>query len=759
MSLLKSLARSLTQQVSGRRTWTPAEVRELIDRKEFVEARRAAESLTEDLEDRQAIRCSLLGEVAFQQRDDEGARRAFDDALKLNPALTSAHYGLSLLLSESGQLEDALRHAFFASKSEPNDARYNAQVGYCQLRLGNYPLAESPLRRASLLKPDDAHTWNNLGLVLLAKGNLREARDSFRIAVRNDPQHEQARSNLEALTAELKRQFGEDFDPAVAPAAADSWFSEVTPELASVRRLEHDGELQQAIDACEALVLARDEPGFVLELSRLYGRAGDPASGVSALEAFLARHPNATEVEGALGLLLIDLQQYAQAEARLGPAVDAAPDSPRFVIGLARALMGQERFDDAAPWVARSRELSPDDITVRTMETINLAQQCRYEDALRACDDLEALGTRLAARAMAYVFTGRFDEARGVLDNALAGQPNDPLLRFHRANLLLMQHEFAQGWDDYAFRGYSNARDFRVPPFPLWRGEPLQGKRLLVLAEQGLGDQVMFASCLPDLLKEEPADVVLEAVDRIAPTLQRSFEGCRVVPSNQSARLDWLKDFPSMDYYIPLGDLPRLYRRSVESFPDHAGYLRADPARVAHWRAQLAAAGPGPYIGVSWKGGTEGTRAKLRTVEALMFLPLVRERPATWVCLQYGKVADQVAEAEAGGFSMSYWPQAISNLDEFAALVSALDLTITVCNTTVHYAGALGRPVWILAPQVPEWRYGAKGSRMPWYPSATIYRQQEAGDWPTLFESMRPILSAWRPDALTTVQDLSGSDT
>eukprot|EP00456_Euglypha_rotunda_P066687 TRINITY_DN574_c0_g1_i4.p1 TRINITY_DN574_c0_g1~~TRINITY_DN574_c0_g1_i4.p1 ORF type:complete len:262 (-),score=36.33 TRINITY_DN574_c0_g1_i4:401-1186(-) len=255
----------------------------------------------------------------------------------------------------------------------------------------------------------------------------------------------------------------------------------------------------------------------------------------------------------------------------------------------------------------------------------------------------------------------------------------------------------------------------------------------------------MFASCLQDLLSLKPSGVVVEMSHRVAPTIARSFPGCRILATKQERQLDWLKDCPTMDYYVPLADLPRYFRRSLDSFPPHNGYLVADARRVDYWRSRLLATGPGPYIGFSWKGGVESTRTTLRSIDAMAFAPLAAARPGTWVCLQYGAVNSQVEDARSRGFPVSYWPEGISDLDEFAALIAALDLVVTVCNTTVHYAGALARPVWVLAPKVPEWRYGANNRTLPWYPSSLIYRQHEAGDWKGVLDEVRRELTLWGP--------------
>lgn len=745
MGLLGSLGRVFNASVKGKRRWTPAEVRELIDLNELEAARSAADRLSEVMADRDAERACLLGEISFQERDDEAAAAHLSEALRLAPGLPQAHYGLSLLLSERGEFGDAVRHAFFAHSAAQNDPRFLAQLGYCQLQLMNFPLAEAPLRRATLLAPGNGYAWNNLGIVLRLKGDFAEAKDCFRRAAALRPGDPSPQENLDQLTHEVQRFGLQDPDA----DTLDQHTTEARTAFSGIRAAELDGRLQDAIDLCETLMLERDDDSEpVLELHRLYQRAGDPQSGIDVLEAFLARHSDTVPVIAALGLAKLDMRELRTAESLLLKAVSAHPDSLELLLGLGQTLAGQERFADAAQWLDRALEVAPSDLKARAMRAANLVNECRYEEGLVACRQLQEEGMHIPALGIVLAYLGRFDEALTTLDEHVKHHPNDPNVRFHRGSVRLLRLDFEGGWEDYAYRGFSTSENFRVLPFQLWKGEPLAGKKIVVLAEQGLGDQVMFASCLPDLQRLGPAETVVEVIRRIAPTLQRSLPDCRVIATSQSRRLEWVKDCPDMDYYVPLGDLPRYFRRSLADFPDHTGYLMPDPTRVEHWRRQLEKAGPGPYIGISWKGGTEGTRTSLRSITPLSFRSLAESRPATWVCLQYGTVVEAVEQAAEDGFPMSYWPESISDLDEFAALVAALDLVITVCNTTVHYAGGLGRPVWVLAPSVPEWRYGASNVTLPWYPSSRVYRQGELGDWSSVFEAVRQDLSGWRPPAV-----------
>lgn len=725
MGMLGRLVEVLKISSSGHRTWTPHEVRELIKNKNMADAREAADHLSPSLKARNAERACLLGEIAFHERMDDAADAAFRTALAEVPGMPSAHYGLSLLLAERGDFNASLQHAKFAQGAEPKEPRILAQVGYCHLSLGNLQLAESPLRSATRLDPGNASAWNNLGIVLQAKQQIAEACDCFRRALTLNPGFEAAREHLghleQSTTASL----------AIAPDEANE---PIDPLLFLVRDLERRGDIDAAIDACESLALEHeDDAGLAIELQHLYERAGDPQSGVDALQAFLVRNPLHPAATASLGLALARAQNHKEAERYLKLALEHEPDRADLLLALSQAVSSQGRYADCMPLVERALALAPDNEAIRGAHVAALTNCCRYEEALAVCEQLRREGKEAACSGSVLSYLGRFDEAIDWLDRALAVQPSDPNLRFQRAQVHLLKYQFAQGWDDYGYRGLSSSKDFRVLPFPCWHGEPLQDKRIVVLAEQGLGDQVMFSSCLNELLRLNPKEVIVEVIGRIAPTIERSFPTCRIVATRQDNKIEWVKDLVDVDFYVPLGDLPKHFRRRQEDFPRHAGYLKPSAERVEHWRRQLAELGRGPYIGLSWRGGTETTRTTLRTISPSMLGPLRHATQGQFVCLQYGDVTAALKEAADAGLDMAYWPEAITNLDEFAALISALDLVITVCNTTVHYAGAVGKPVWVLTPKVPEWRYGLTGDSMPWYPSSVMFRQEVVGVWePTI---------------------------
>lgn len=741
MGMIGRLVEVIKVGIGGKRTWTPQEVRELIERGQLDKARQAVGHLSGSLLDRDAEMSSLRGEIAFQERDDEAADRYFRQALAAVPAMPSAHYGLSLLLASRGDFDPATQHAQFALGIEPLEPRFLAQLGYCHLALGNMQIAEQPLRKATHLRPENAFAWNNLGIVLLSKRQLAEARDCFHRAITLRPDFDAAREHLAHLDAGLQAlEKTQRTTSTTLPASKPA--SEL---VALTLQLEAEAGVEAAIDECERVALQYPlDPAPVIELQRLYDRLGDPQSGIDALEAFLANRPDEPLAVAALGLAHAKVKQHAKAEPFLTQAIEAEPDRIDLLMAMAQTHSGQGAYSLAIAPIERAHELAPDDEAIRGHYAAALSNLCRYEESLAICEQVRAEGKEIACYGAVLSYLGRFDEALAWLERALAIQPSDPNLRFQRAQINLLRYDFGPGWDDYAYRGLSYSKDFRVLPFAHWRGEPLQGKRIVVLTEQGLGDQVMLASCLPDLIRLEPDELVVEAIGRIAPTIERSFPQCRVIATRQDNRMDWVKECGEMDYFVPLGDLPKYFRRSLDSFPAHKGYLIPDPARVLHWKKKLAEYGVGPYIGLSWRGGTEITRTSLRSMPAPMLAPLAQYGTATFVCLQYGDVTSALKDAEAAGLPMAHWPEAIANLDEFAALIGALDLVITVCNTTVHYAGAVSTPVWVLSPHIPEWRYGVEGSTMPWYPSSRVFRQTgDADGWSSTIAIVGHELSAW----------------
>jgi hypothetical protein len=357
-----------------------------------------------------------------------------------------------------------------------------------------------------------------------------------------------------------------------------------------------------------------------------------------------------------------------------------------------------------------------------------------FEEAERALQRAVTLDAKLAAPLVAlgklYTAWGRHEAAEAAYVAALERAPQSAEAMGGLGQVELLQGRFDVGWDHYEARKQTDAAPVRKFPFLEWRGESLAGRTVLVHAEQGLGDIILFSSCVPDL-QAQGARVILETEPRLAALLARSFPDAIVVGhDSREGGLEWLRGLPEVERHVAIGSLPRFLRAAAERFPAHGGYLRAEPARVAYWRERLATFGDRPVVGLAWRGGLLRSGGAQRSLNLHELLRSLQGTGARFVSLQYGDVQAEVDDANTLlGEEMQHWPETLIDQDEVAALTSALDAVITVCSTQAHLTGALGLTGCVLVPANPNWRYGAAGAATPWYPSLTLVRQPRLGDW------------------------------
>ena len=475
------------------------------------------------------------------------------------------------------------------------------------------------------------------------------------------------------------------------------------------------GRLEDALDCYVLAVHFQDDlPVAHLQLGLLALDRGLFSEAQGHLERAIALDPGNATAHNALGAALLKLGRTDVAETSLRHALELQPGHAQAHSNLGYLLFRErEQFADGTRHIEAALALAPEDEAILCNWSMVLQQQGKFDDML-------ALSERL-----------------------LAANPALHEVRLNRALVLLTRGEFESGWKDYEARR-------RLPPFsqgarrwPEWDGGSLAGRSILVYAEQGLGDEIMFASCLPDVMREARACVV-ECAPRLQSLFQRSFPAARVVASDGRGVVGSVGSAQAgIDCCTPAGSLPRRWRNTLSDFPDHAGYLVADRTRVAHWRERLTSLGAGLKIGVSWRGGVHSTRRSLRSVPLDQWLPILRCRGAQFVSLQYSDVRGELSDLRARyGMVVHHWQEAIDDLDEMAALIASLDLVVTVQTAVAHLSGALGNEAWVMIPTVPEWRYRVHGDAMPWYPALRLFRQQSPGDWAPLVNSIAARLDA-----------------
>ncbi|WP_109450328.1 tetratricopeptide repeat protein [Azospirillum sp. TSH64] len=582
-----------------------------------------------------------------------------------------------------GRLEEALALYGPVQAARPADPEVNALLGTVLAQLGRLEEALAFLAQAERLAPGNPETVNNLAMALEQAGRTREA--------------------------------------------ADGW-NRLGSLFYTARRYE-------------------DALG-------IFGKA-------------LVLVPGHLGANANLGATLQALGRHAEAVERLGALLEGNPDEAEAHNNLGNAQMGAGDLEAAIASYRRAIALRLDYFEAYSNLGLALAMQRppatgeHGPDGGEAGDDASPVpSSQDVAGALVNLGNARgsLDPAlsvRSCYEKALELRPDFPAAHWNLALCLLLQGDFARGWAEYEWRWRWEGFGEQVRPFaqPVWQGEgPLAvGGPLLVTAEQGFGDTLQFVRYLP-LLVERGFTVVFEAQLPLFTLLWHSLGrfGVRVVPRADSpARVH--DDLP-FARHVPLLSLPARFGTTLTTIPDALPYLFAEPTRQALWADRLAAAaGPRCKVGLVWKGRPAHARDRERSMPPAALAPLLALPDIQFFALQKADaLTGGIGPGDGPGGEAEALPAGIVPLDgllhdfaETAAAVATLDLVITVDTAVAHLAGALGRPVWLLLPFSPDWRWLLDRDDSPWYPSMTLFRQRRAGDWEGVTAAVAARLAAF----------------
>ena len=483
--------------------------------------------------------------------------------------------------------------------------------------------------------------------------------------------------------------------------------------------------------------------------------AGDLAGALAAYETALASRPDDVEVLAGLARLAGRMEMPQQALGWWEQVLSLDPASLAAADGRGRSLADLHRYGDAVE-VLRSAILAhPHEARLWNSLGVVLNQQGDSGAALTFFDEAVRLEPAFAA-ALYNRGDTRFDLgelAYAEADfNAAARHAVDPaqtaVIAFARALLALHRGDLGAGWDAYEARlspDHPSAPVFEAPGEPWTPDAPLQGAHLLAIGEQGLGDEIMFASLVPDLLAalEPQGRLSLALEPRLHALARRSFPSVEILAYATERRggRPHRRVAPGggrgVELWAPLASLPRAFRRTPQAYRP-APYLTPDPARVAHWRGWL---GPAPAIGLSWRSGLQGGRRGRHAPELAAFAPLLQAGVRV-VHLQYGAREEELATLDALAATPLLRPPDIDlkqDLDDLAALCVALDAVVSVPNATAALAAACGAETWFLTSPNAWPRLGTDG--YPWYPQARSFAAERFGDWEAVIERVAATLS------------------
>ncbi len=297
---------------------------------------------------------------------------------------------------------------------------------------------------------------------------------------------------------------------------------------------------------------------------------------------------------------------------------------------------------------------------------------------------------------------------------------NPALSRYHLSLALLLAGQFEEGWAEYEERVNVPALGHRRYDKPRWTGEPLEGQRLLIVAEQGYGDMIQFVRYLP-LLQCFGGSVTFEASATLIPLLKPIAHDIALVPSDDSPRPD-----SEFDCYAYLMSLGHILGTTEISMPAEIPYIAAPPDRIETWRRELDA--PGFKVGIAWAGRPTHPQDAQRSMDSALLEPLAEIDNVQLFSLQKDKTTRPLSRALSNRLAGDFGDR-LTSFAETAAIITHLDLIITVDTSLAHLAGALGKPVWTLLPFAPDWRWLLARGDTPWYPTMRLYRQNMPEGW------------------------------
>jgi tetratricopeptide (TPR) repeat protein len=518
------------------------------------------------------------------------------------------------------------------------------------------------------------------------------------------------------------------------------------------------GRFEEAEAACRKILSTASNHTDTLNILGLAQlRGGKPDRAIVAFKKILKLNPAVVPVHLNLGLALAELGQQDEAETSFQNALKYDPRSVEAHFQLGLLLQKRFRFEDSTAHFQRVLEIDDTHATTHAVLGEALLLQGHFTKARMHLERAIALNPNLIGAydnlGLIALNEGQPSEALRWFERALAINPEFSGSHFNRSVTYLRQGDLANGLNEFEWRWRTAKTRLStlMRPFkqPLWHGEPLNGKSLLVWGEQGVGDEIRTAGLVADLL-QRGEHIILECDKRLVPLFARSFPAAKIVARRDPPAKE--TGDAAIAYQIPAESLLAYTRPTLDQFPKRTAYLKADPERGAAFRTRLQSdTATKKIIGISW-GSYNPQLVAGKTTPLESWAAILKTADVAFVPLQYGDIRTETEAVEREfGASLAKLGDLdlIKDLDGVAALISACDLVITVSNTTAHLAGALGIPTWVLLPfgHFQPWYWFTDRTDSPWYPSVKLYRQKKFGDWENVISRVADDLKAWLKNA------------
>jgi len=451
---------------------------------------------------------------------------------------------------------------------------------------------------------------------------------------------------------------------------------------------ERSGDLQAAAKFYQrALSLKPDSAELHCHLARALYQGGALQPAAELYRRALVLDPKKHEIYNDLGLVLTDLGNFAAALEVFRRSLINNPRSAKTIASLGRLFECKGDLISAAE---------------------------AYRDAIKLEPRLPGAYVDLG-----FVLYGlrELAEAADCFARLHALEPDSAEATVNLGLIHLLQGDLAVGWPEYESRWKVGVGDERKLLQRRWKGEPLGGERILLYAEQGLGDTMQFVRYVP-LVAERGGEVVLEVQPALHGLLAGTDGASRVIRRGET--------LPEFTWQCPLMSLPLALGTKLETIPAGVPYIVADAVRVDPWRERLQK--NTRRVGLAWAGNPGHPRDRLRSIPLEQLVPLLNVAGTTFYSLQFGSGSEQMKQLRPGGQLVDLGDE-LQDFANVAAIVANLDLVISIDSAVAHLAGALGTPVWILLNKGCDWRWFLEREDSPWYPTARLFRQSNPGGW------------------------------
>ncbi len=676
---------------------------------------------------RRAIRCNAgnaeahhnLGRLLYDLGERKLARKSLHKALGLNPNLPEAHLSLACLEEAEGAWPQALTAAHGAIRLAPMHPQAHLMLGRILSATRDFEHAVAAFERALELDPHYADASFNLGITLYGQANYLDATQAFCKAIELAPQNaSDAWNNLGLSLSELgqRPQAIAAFERALAlkPAYGGAC-------LNLGRELVKQGQPERArLFFEQAILIEPARKDAYMHLGTLEEDAGSLDRAAVLYRRGLEAVGASDQLEGRLALALAHSGKQEgldMLERRVANAPSSAEAS--FHLGAALLLWVQQQWepeaDRARYWLRRALELDPGHsdalLNLGVLEERDGELDAAADLYLHACDRPNPSFDLLNNFGGVLTMQGH-PEGIDLLESNVLDNPTSAEAHFSLSTALLLHGRYREGWGEYEWRRKVERlkANCRVATLPDWTGEPLEGRAILLYSEQGFGDSLQFARYVP-LVAARGGRVVLD----VQPTLRRLLKDLPGV----AVMLDETLPLPDCTVCLPLMSLPRVFDTTLESIPE--GVILNPAALEAsdgfERRARLR-------VGLVWGGNPRHQRDRLRSIPLANFRPLADLDGVEFVSLQTGPASSQ-AETFPSVADCAW----VKDFADTAQIIAGLDLVVTIDSAVAHLTGAMGKPVWILLANTPDWRWSLGSATTPWYRSARLFRQTTPRDW------------------------------